>query len=102
MITFNYETPFVLEVEATYEKWVENVILNHGFTVGEINYIFCDDVYLHKLNVEFLQHDTLTDVISFDNTIGKIINGIFIFPLKELPRMPKIIRCLFWKNCTEL
>ena len=75
MITFNYETPFVLEAEATYEKWVETVISNHGFTVGEINYIFCDDVYLHQLNVDFLQHDTLTDVISFDNSIGKIING---------------------------
>ena len=75
MITFNYETPFTLETEPLYENWVETVISNHGFILGEINYIFCDDVYLHKLNVDFLQHDTLTDVISFDNTVGKIING---------------------------
>src|SRR5690606_35376071 len=52
---------------------------SEGFKVEEINYIFCDDEYLHKLNVEFLNHDTLTDIISFDYTIGKIIQGdIFI------------------------
>ena len=46
---------------------------------GEISYIFCDDQYLHKLNVEFLNHNTLTDIISFDNSIGNQINGdIFI------------------------
>jgi rRNA maturation RNase YbeY len=75
MITFNYETLFSLKEETSYESWVETVISDHGFTLGEINYIFCDDVYLHKLNVEFLEHDTLTDVISFDNTVGKIISG---------------------------
>jgi rRNA maturation RNase YbeY len=75
MITFNYETSFALKEEGRLESWIQTVILNHGYTLGEINFIFCDDQYLHKLNVEFLQHDTLTDVISFDNTIGKIING---------------------------
>jgi len=79
MISFNYEIEFALEDENRLEKWIESVILNQGYTLGEVNYIFCDDVYLHKLNVEFLQHDTLTDVISFDNTVGKNINGdIFI------------------------
>ena len=59
MIEFNYETNFTLNNEEQLINWVENCISNHGFTLGEINYIFCDDVYLHKLNVEFLQHDTL-------------------------------------------
>ena len=75
MITFNYETTFQLIDETTLEEWIKNVVKNHDFELGEINYIFCDDAYLHKLNVEFLQHDTLTDIISFDNTLGKLING---------------------------
>jgi probable rRNA maturation factor len=75
MITFNYETNFKLEDEKSLENWIQKVILNHDCEEGEVNYIFCDDIYLHKLNVEFLQHDTLTDIISFDNTIGKLING---------------------------
>lgn len=79
MVEYNYETSFELKDEKLLENWIEEVALNHGFEVGEINYIFCDDAYLLKLNVEFLQHDTLTDVISFDNSLGKFINGdIFI------------------------
>jgi probable rRNA maturation factor len=75
MVEFNYETTFQLEDENLLENWIEKVASNHGFEVGEINYIFCDDAYLLKLNIEFLQHDTLTDVISFDNSLGKLING---------------------------
>jgi probable rRNA maturation factor len=79
MTTFNYETDFELPDEVALETWVELIILNKGFESGEINFIFCDDEYLHRLNVEFLQHDTLTDVISFDNSLGKLISGdIFI------------------------
>ncbi|QOD59812.1 rRNA maturation RNase YbeY [Polaribacter haliotis] len=75
MITFNYETDFEIVNEKSLEIWIENTIEKHNCEVGEINYIFCDDTYLHKLNVEFLQHDTLTDIISFDNSLGKLING---------------------------
>ena len=79
MVAFNFETDFKLQHETLLEEWICEVVRTHGFTVGEINYIFCDDAYLHNLNVTFLQHDTLTDVISFDNTIGKLISGdVFI------------------------
>ena len=79
MITFNYETSYQLKDESLLENWIESVLVNNGFEIGEINYIFCDDAYLLKLNIEFLQHDTLTDVISFDNSLGKLIAGdIFI------------------------
>jgi len=79
MIAFNYETSFQLKEENLLENWIEKVVSENGFEIGEINYIFCDDAYLHKLNVEFLQHDTLTDIISFDNSLGKLISGdIFI------------------------
>lgn len=79
MISFNYETDFELENEAKYEDWVSRIIESEGFDEGEINYIFCDDEYLHKINVEYLDHDTLTDIISFDYTIGNLIQGdIFV------------------------
>ena len=79
MITFNYETPFAVKDEAKISNWIHRVVLEHRFEVGEINYIFCDDAYLLKLNIEFLHHDTLTDIISFDTTLGKLIGGdVFI------------------------
>ncbi|MBE9575787.1 rRNA maturation RNase YbeY [Flavobacterium proteolyticum] len=79
MISFNYETDFELENEALYEDWISRIIESEGFDEGEINYIFCDDEYLHKINVEYLDHDTLTDIISFDYTVGNLIQGdIFV------------------------
>lgn len=79
MISFNYETDFELHNETHYEDWISRIIESEGFDEGEINYIFCDDEYLHKINVEYLDHDTLTDIISFDYTVGNLIQGdIFV------------------------
>ena len=79
MISFNYETDFELENETQYEDLISRIIESEGFDEGEINYIFCDDEYLHKINVEYLDHDTLTDIISFDYTVGNLIQGdIFV------------------------
>lgn len=75
MISFNYETDFELHNETHYEDWISRIIESEGFDEGEINYIFCDDEYLHKINVEYLDHDTLTDIISFDYTVGNLIQG---------------------------
>jgi rRNA maturation RNase YbeY len=75
MIDFNFETDFELKNSIKLQKWIFETIISEGFELGELLYIFCDDEYLHKLNIEYLNHDTLTDVISFDYNIGKIING---------------------------
>ena len=79
MIEFNYEVDFILDNEQKTKDWIKQSIAKEGFELGEINYIFCNDEYLHKINVEFLQHDTLTDIISFDYTLGKEVSGdIFV------------------------
>ena len=79
MIDFNYETEFELADEALYQEWISKVIASEGKKEGEISYIFCDDEYLLELNQQHLDHDTLTDIISFDYTLGNEISGdIFI------------------------
>jgi len=79
MINFNYESEFKLTDEANFSNWISQVITSESYVLGEINYIFCDDEYLHKINLEFLNHDTLTDIITFDNTVSKTIySDIFI------------------------
>jgi rRNA maturation RNase YbeY len=75
MISFNYETEFKLQNENEISQWISSVIVEEQFNEGEVNYIFCDDEFLLKLNIEFLKHDTLTDIISFDYTMGRQING---------------------------
>ena len=79
MISFHSEVPFeILDTDATV-LWLSSIISQENYNEGEVSIVFCDDEFLHKLNVEFLNHDTLTDVISFDYSIGKEIHGeIFI------------------------
>ena len=75
MISFNYQTDFEIEKEKRFSDWITNTILEESCKEGDINYIFCTDEYLHKLNVDFLNHDTLTDIISFDYSVGKELHG---------------------------
>ncbi|MDO4728184.1 MAG: rRNA maturation RNase YbeY [Bacteroidota bacterium] len=76
MIIFDYETNFELpQKEENYTHWIEKIIVSESKELGEINYIFCDDEYLHKINIEYLDHDTLTDIITFDYTQDDIISG---------------------------
>lgn len=90
MIEFNYETDFKLENEAKHQQWIASCIETYGFKEGELNYIFCDDEYLLKLNVEFLEHDTLTDIISFDYTMGKLISGDIFISVERVRENAKI------------
>lgn len=79
MISFNYEVDFRLQKVEEISSWLSAVIYSEKCKEGDINYIFCNDDYLLKLNIEFLNHDTLTDIISFDYSIGKELHGdIFI------------------------
>ncbi|HCQ14473.1 rRNA maturation RNase YbeY [Flavobacterium sp.] len=79
MISFNYETDFELPNEDQLSNWLSQVILSENKKEGDINYIFCDDEYLLNLNEQYLDHDTLTDIISFDYTVGNELHGdIFI------------------------
>ena len=75
MIEFYSETDFNIEDTKGLSRWISEIILNENHELGDLTYVFCDDAYLHKLNVQFLNHDTLTDIISFDNSLGKQIHG---------------------------
>jgi len=79
MISFHSEVPFEISNADSTASWLSAIISQEDYNEGEVSIVFCDDAFLHKLNVEFLDHDTLTDVISFDYSIGKEIHGeIFI------------------------
>jgi probable rRNA maturation factor len=75
MIEFYSETDFNIEDTKALSHWISKIILHENHELGDLTYVFCDDAYLHKLNLQFLNHDTLTDIISFDNSLGKQIHG---------------------------
>jgi len=79
IINFYSENNFRLSEERQYEEWLKEVISSEGKKIGEISFIFCDDEYLLEINQKYLDHDTYTDIISFDNSVGNILGGdIFI------------------------
>jgi rRNA maturation RNase YbeY len=75
MITFNYENDFTLLQEQTYDEWIGAIIKSESKSLGEINYIFCDDDYLLDINIKHLNHDYYTDIITFNYCEGDLISG---------------------------
>jgi rRNA maturation RNase YbeY len=89
MIEFNFETDFELKNQSKVQKWIAETIISEGFELGEIVYVFCDDEFLLKLNIEFLDHDTLTDILSFDYGVGKQINGEIYISIERVAENSK-------------
>ncbi|WCT12305.1 rRNA maturation RNase YbeY [Mucilaginibacter jinjuensis] len=77
---FQEEVSFTLKDKLKLKKWIKETIEAEGYKLQELNYIFCSDEYLLQMNQQYLDHDTLTDIITFDNseTPGKIVGDIFI------------------------
>ena len=75
MIEYNFLIDWELPQPGEVTDWVSFVIEEEGFELGEINYIFVSDDYLYDMNVKTLDHNTLTDIISFDYSVGSVISG---------------------------
>ena len=77
---FSEDISFILTNEQQSVVWIDAVLSKEEQHAKTINYIFCSDSYLLKFNQEYLSHDTLTDIITFDNSEekGKIEADIFI------------------------
>ena len=80
-ITFFEEgISYKLKNKTAVRKWLTDTIVAEGFKLNELNYIFCSDEYLLQINQQYLDHDTYTDIITFDNSEeeGIIVGDIFI------------------------
>lgn len=62
-------------------SWIESVASTHGYSVGRLSYLFCDDESILEANRKFLGHDYYTDIITFDYTRGSRIGGDMIISL---------------------
>lgn len=79
MIEFHFNSDLMLENLSDYSDWVNRILDSEGYVSGQIDYNFCTDDYLLEINKQYLAHDTLTDIITFDYSNGKAVSGdIFI------------------------
>jgi len=95
MIDFYSETDFLQENDDDIIIWINQIIEKEGLETGEIVYVFCDDTYLLNLNKKYLNHDSLTDIISFDNRIGDQINGEIYISIERVKENSKIYKTTF-------
>jgi len=95
MITFNSLTDIRLKNKRKLKKWIVKTILSENLKQGAVNYIFCDDNQLLEKNLKYLKHNTLTDVISFDYTMGKIISGDIFISVERVKENAKLFQTDF-------
>ena len=72
---FSEEIDFDLSDPLTTKEWIQKSILNEHLSPGDLNFIFCSDEYLLKINQDYLNHDYYTDIITFDYRDGNVISG---------------------------
>lgn len=75
---FSEEIDFQLAEQAAIRAWIERAVAEEKSSLTEVSYIFCSDEYLHQMNVDYLQHDTLTDIITFPYSKKAVEGDIFI------------------------
>ena len=79
MIEFHFKSDLVLSDITNFSDWISRILKSEGFQIGQLDYVFCSDEFLLTLKKEYLNHDTFTDIITFDYSSGKTISGdIFI------------------------
>lgn len=71
----NGDIEFTLGNQELIKDWISAIIFRHNKKVGKINYLFCSDQMVYDMNLRFLNHDTLTDIITFDYVNGNLISG---------------------------
>jgi rRNA maturation RNase YbeY len=68
IIFFNEDINFKFRGKKNFKSWLKKVADKEGFKIKDLNYIFCSDEYLLEINVDYLNHNTFTDIITFDNS----------------------------------
>ena len=98
MIDFHCEIKFVLKNKRELQKWIEDVIISENKELGDINYVFCSDEYLLERNIKYLNHDTLTDIISFNYCEGDIISSDIMISIDRIKENSIIFENSFSKE----
>ena len=77
---FQEDISFTLKDKNAVRAWINETISSENYALSELNFIFCSDTYLLEINKQYLNHDTFTDIITFDNSEeeGHIVGDIFI------------------------
>lgn len=75
MIRFEFQEEYNFKPTLEHKQWIKEIVRRENKTPGDISYFFCSDEYIYHQNVHFLNHDTLTDIITFDDCVENLVQG---------------------------
>lgn len=84
MISFDFQTSCDVSLTLRHKQWLKSIVRKEQLIPGDILYLFCDDAYLLKNNIQFLNHDTYTDIITFDQCVGNVVAGNIMISLDRV------------------
>ena len=102
MIEFEYINTSKVDNLAKYKQWVKGIILEESKKEGDIVFVFCNDEYLLEKNIQFLNHDTYTDVIAFDYCSDSIINGDVLISIERVKENAKNLEIDFFNELNRV
>ena len=94
-VNYVSNTDFVLENKDRFSSWVKAVVFSENRTLGDITYAFFNDEDLKSLNIKFLKQDAFTDVLSFDQSHDKTINGDIAVSIDRVKENAKTYKTSF-------
>ena len=86
---------FELPEAANVRQWIAQVIKQRGKQVGNLSYLFCNDEFILEMNRRFLNHDTYTDIITFDNVVGDTIAGDILISIDRVGENASLFKVPF-------
>jgi len=102
MISFNSNIDFKLKNKIKLKKWINNVIEKEGKKLKFVNFMFCDDKEMVEKNINYLNHMTYTDILTFDYTENNIISGDIIISIDRIKENAKTYNVTFKKELTRV
>ena len=84
MIGFYFQTKFTLKSRKKIKNWLYHISTSENFKIGKLTYVFCDNDFLFQINQKYLKHDYYTDVITFDYSNQKEINGDILISVEQV------------------
>jgi probable rRNA maturation factor len=81
---FNEDSSFTVKHKVLLRGWIRDCIKKEKYATGNINIILCSDKYLHEINVKYLNHDTFTDIITFNYSENNTISGDLFISIERV------------------
>ena len=100
ILFFTEVVSFNLQKKKAIRIWLADLIQSEAYQLNHLNIIFCNDKYLHKINLQYLNHNTYTDIITFDNSNVKgVIECDIFISIERIKENAKILKVNFSEEC---